>query len=76
MPPRIFRFGLFVLGAAICGAVTVARAAPAQSAGDSRSASVEARHETVLIFPFENESRIANLDWLGEGLSELMAERE
>jgi tetratricopeptide (TPR) repeat protein len=63
------------MGAAICGAVTVARAAPAQSAGDSRSASVETRHETILIFPFENESRLADLGWLGEGLSELMAER-
>ena len=30
---------------------------------------------TYLVFPFENESRIANLDWLGEGLSELTVER-
>ncbi len=75
MPPRIFRFGLFVLGAALCGAVTVGRARSAQSTGDARAASAEAHHETILIFPFENESRMANLDWLGEGLSELTAER-
>ncbi len=29
----------------------------------------------ILIFPFENESRMANLDWLGEGFSEVTAER-
>ncbi len=51
------------------------RAAPAQSTGGARSASAESRPETLLIFPFENESRMANLDWLGEGLSELTAER-
>jgi tetratricopeptide (TPR) repeat protein len=51
------------------------RARPAQSTGDTRTASAESRHETILIFPFENESRMADLDWLGEGLSELTAER-
>ncbi len=51
------------------------RAVPAQSTGDARSASAESRHETLLIFPFENESRMADLDWLGEGFSELTAER-
>jgi tetratricopeptide (TPR) repeat protein len=75
MPSRIFRFGLFVLSAVLFAAVTECRAAPAQSAGDARSASAETRHETLLIFPFENESRLANYDWLDEGLSELMAER-
>jgi tetratricopeptide (TPR) repeat protein len=75
MPPRIFRYGLFVLGAALCGAAIMGRAAPGQSAPDARPAATEPRHETLLIFPFENESRMANLDWLGEGLSELTAER-
>ncbi len=51
------------------------RAAPAQSTGNARSASAESRPETLLVFPFENESRMANLDWLGEGFSELTAER-
>ncbi len=51
------------------------RAAPAQSKGDARSALAESRPETLLVFPFENESRMANLDWLGEGFSELTAER-
>jgi tetratricopeptide (TPR) repeat protein len=53
----------------------VGGARPAQSAGEARTASAESRHETLLIFPFENESRMANLDWLDEGLSELTAER-
>jgi tetratricopeptide (TPR) repeat protein len=51
------------------------RAAPEQTAGDASPAAAESRHETLLVFPFENESRMANLDWLGEGLSEMMAER-
>ena len=76
MRPRMFRFGLFVLSAALCcGAVIVGLAAPGQSAGSARPASAESRHETFLIFPFENESRMANLDWLGEGFSEVTAER-
>ena len=75
MSPRIFRFGLFVLGAALCGAVMAGRARPAQSTGDARPASTGAHSEILLVFPFENESRMANLDWLGEGLSELTAER-
>jgi tetratricopeptide (TPR) repeat protein len=53
----------------------VGRAAPAQNTKDSHSPSAENRSEMILIFPFENESRMANLDWLGEGLSELTAER-
>ena len=53
----------------------VGRAAPAQSTGNARFASAESRPETLLVFPFENESRMANLDWLGEGFSELTAER-
>ena len=28
-----------------------------------------------MIFPFQNDSKMANLDWLGEGLAELTAER-
>ncbi len=75
MPPRIFRFGLFVLVASLCGAAIAGRAAPAQSTAGARATSAENHPETVLIFPFENESRMANLDWLGEGLSELTAER-
>lgn len=29
----------------------------------------------LLVFPFENESRMADLDWMGEGLAELTVER-
>ena len=75
MPPRISRIVLFILGAALCGAVMAGRARPAQSTKEIRSPSAEARSESLLIFPFENESRMASLDWIGEGLSELTVER-
>ena len=51
------------------------RARPAQSTQETRSPSAESRSETILIFPFENGSRMASLDWMGEGLSELTVER-
>ena len=50
-------------------AQAAAQVAPAK--GESTSP----RAETVLIFPFENLSRMAKLDWLGEGLAELSVER-
>lgn len=74
MPPRIFRFGLLVLVAVLCGAVSPDRAA-AQSSGQSRAPASDSRHDTILIFPFENNSKMASVDWLGEGLSELTSER-
>ncbi len=40
-----------------------------------KNPAAESHRDTLLIFPFENDSRIANLDWIGEGLSELTAER-
>ena len=75
MPPRVVRFGMFILGAALCAAVMADRPCAAQSQADARAASTEARRETLLVFPFENESRIASLNWLGEGLSEVTTER-
>ncbi len=48
---------------------------PGQSAANARATSAESHHETILIIPFENESRMPTLDWLGEGFSELTAER-
>lgn len=47
-------------------------AAPARPVESSRN---PARIETLLVFPFENASRIAKLDWLSEGLAELTIER-
>jgi tetratricopeptide (TPR) repeat protein len=75
MPPRNFRYGLFVLVAALSGAVLANRGAHAQSASEARPVSGESRSDTILIFPFHNDSKMANLDWLGEGLSELTEER-
>jgi tetratricopeptide (TPR) repeat protein len=75
MPHRIFRLAIFIFCAALCGVTTQGRARPGQTASAARAASSESRPETILIFPFQNDSRMANLDWLGEGLSELTAER-
>jgi tetratricopeptide (TPR) repeat protein len=47
----------------------------AQSTAAARASSSEPRSEIILIFPFENDSRMASLDWLGEGLSEATLER-
>src|ERR1700722_12659002 len=75
MPPRIPRFGRFVFVAVLCSAAMQGRVARAQSSQPSSPTAAESRADTILIFPFENESRMANLDWLGEGLSELTSER-
>lgn len=75
MPLGNVRFGLFVLGAALCAGGMAGRVCAAQTQGDARASFTESHSETLLIFPFENESRMANLDWLGEGFSELTSER-
>jgi len=80
MPSRIFRFGLFLFTAAtaaVCLALLAGRGAYAQASPEPRSASAsgEPHADTILIFPFENDTKLANLDWLGEGLSELTEER-
>jgi tetratricopeptide (TPR) repeat protein len=76
MPHRIVRLAIFIFCAALCGVATQGRPLPAQTASSARAtSSSESRAETILIFPFQNDSRMANLDWLGEGLSELTAER-
>jgi tetratricopeptide (TPR) repeat protein len=50
-------------------------ARPQQYAENAQAAPGESHPETILIFPFENESRMPTLDWLGEGFSEVTAER-
>jgi tetratricopeptide (TPR) repeat protein len=75
MPSRIVRFGLVVLAAGACVVLFARRGAYAQSAGVARSAPAESHPDTILIFPFANDTKMANLDWLGEGMSELTEER-
>jgi tetratricopeptide (TPR) repeat protein len=75
MPHRIFRIVPFVLAAAVFVAGLPRCASARQAKVQNHANSGESRSEWFLVFPFENESRIANLDWLGEGLSELTAER-
>ena len=75
MPPRFFRIGLIVMYVAIGAVLGASPARAGQSEGASRGAPSASHPGTVLVFPFENESHMINLDWLGEGLSELTAER-
>jgi tetratricopeptide (TPR) repeat protein len=46
-----------------------------QSASGTHPSTDPTHAGTLLVFPFENGSRIASVDWLGEGLSELTVER-
>jgi tetratricopeptide (TPR) repeat protein len=69
------RFGLFVLAAALSAAAMGASVTLAQSSTDARSSSAETHSDAILIFPFQNDSKMASLDWLGEGFSELTEER-
>ncbi len=71
MPLRSFWIGLFVLCAAADPYFTPA----AQLKGPSATVSADSRGLSVLVLPFENESHMATLDWLGEGLAELTSER-
>lgn len=78
----MIRFGLLVLSAALCGSSLPAREQPSTPAPQSsapvptgRTPTTDSRHESLLIFPFENGSKMASLDWMGEGLAEATAER-
>jgi Flp pilus assembly protein TadD/TolB-like protein len=75
MPSRLFSIGLFLFCASLCAAADMNLTSSPQSGGTSHSASSDNRSLTLLVLPFENETHMANLDWLGEGLSELTSER-
>ena len=75
MPSRFFRIGLLAVCAAFVRPLARVRHVSGQAEAASRAAPAESHPGTLLVFPFENDSRIANLDWLGEGLSELTVER-
>ncbi len=49
--------------------------AAAQNSPQTERVESPARVATLLVFPFENSSRVAKLDWLGEGLADLTIER-
>jgi TolB-like protein len=70
MPSRFFRIGLLILWVSL-----LAPALYAQTGVASPATAAESHPGTILVFPFENGSRIASLDWLDEGLSELTVER-
>ncbi|MBZ5696973.1 MAG: tetratricopeptide repeat protein [Acidobacteriia bacterium] len=75
MPPRFFRIGLLAACAAFCATAAVRPAMFRQSEGASRATPPETHPGMLLVFPFENDGRMASLDWLGEGLAELTVER-
>lgn len=75
MPSRLFSIGLFLLCASLCAVADGNLTAPSQSGEPSHPASSGPHPQTLLVLPFENESHLANLDWLGEGLAELTSER-
>lgn len=75
MRPRFFRIGLLGVCAAFLAAGSAVPPAYGQAGSASRATSEGAHSGILLVFPFENDSRVASLDWLGEGLSELTIER-
>ena len=75
MPPRFFRTGLLIVYAVIFAPAIARTPLVAQSEGPPGTGSSASNPGTLLVFPFENDSRVASLDWLGEGLAELTAER-
>jgi hypothetical protein len=75
MPPRFFRTVLLIICAVIFAAAIAQTSLLAQSEGSPSAVSSASNPGTLLVFPFENDSRVASLDWLGEGLAELTTER-
>ena len=75
MPARFFRIGIALACAAFFVAGSVRSSSLSQSANAPAAVAESAHAGTLLVFPFENGSRIASVDWLGEGLSELTVER-
>jgi TolB-like protein len=75
MPSPWFRTGLLLICAGLVAASGARPALAGQAVAPSRIPPAESHSVTLLVFPFENGSHIASLNWLGEGLSELTAER-
>jgi len=75
MPSRLFSIGPFLFCASLCATAGMNIAFSPQSGPTSRVAPADPHALTLLVLPFENETHMANLDWLGEGLSELTSER-
>lgn len=71
MTPRFVRCAWVFAAMPVVLAVVCACSAPACAA----SAPKPGRGASVVIFPFENTGHAGEMDWLGEGLSELAIER-
>jgi len=61
--------------AAACASAAYPLSSAAQNASQAERVNTTTRPVTLLVFPFENDSRQAKLDWLSEGLAELTIER-
>ena len=75
MSPRFFRTGLLLICAVVTTAAMARPALQGPPAATTSDVSGATNPVTLLVFPFENDSRAASLDWLGEGLAELTTER-
>src|SRR5579872_787206 len=75
MPPQFFRTGLLIVCAVIFTVAITQPSLVAQSESPAGATPGASNPATLLVFPFENDSRVASLDWLGEGLAELTTER-
>ncbi len=73
MSARSVFIGILWVSAATLTCAAPSSAVAAQDAAPGKAAPPE--RKAVLIFPFESTARAARLDWLGEGLAELTAER-
>ncbi|MGC1188422.1 MAG: hypothetical protein WA871_13630, partial [Candidatus Acidiferrales bacterium] len=76
----------FWLHLAVLGVLTGVLSSPPRASNDWRQVTsspsalpattqVAPAVHTILVFPFENQSRMASLEWLSEGLAELTVDR-
>jgi tetratricopeptide (TPR) repeat protein len=75
MPHRCVPLGVLAAALVVFASLGSAGRSLPQNATTVAASIRDWRAGTVLVFPFENASHEAGLDWLGEGLSELTVER-
>lgn len=71
MPQESLRTLRFV----VCGLLCALCVVLGTTASTAQAAPPPAHDGTILVFPFDNASDNANLEWLGEGLAEITMER-
>jgi tetratricopeptide (TPR) repeat protein/TolB-like protein len=66
---------LFSIFALLCAFCTPPGHAKDQTAAEIATLPAKAHHQLLLVFPFDNRSGQANLDWVGEAVSEILNQR-